>query len=804
MDTQSSLPLSKEQLIADYRLAVRSRQAAVIGRREVLTGKAKFGIFGDGKELAQLAIAHAFHKGDWRSGYYRDQTWMFALNLLTLEQFFAQIYGHEDLAFEPHNGGRNMDGHFATRLLNPDGTWRDQVSVFNSAADMAPTAAQMPHTVGLAYASVLYRNLPSLSGYTQFSKNGDEVVWATIGNASTAEGPFWEAVNAIGVLHAPAVITIYDDGYGISVPNQFQMVKENIYAILKGFEREPCPAEDCDHGYDLYSVHAWDYPALLSAYAAAGETARRHHIPALVHVTEATQPLGHSTSGSQERYKSPERLAWEAEWDCIRRYRAWLIEHQVAAETELDAFDLEDTKAVEDARRSAYRSYQEPILRLRSDGLTLLEDLAASSSHSAEIRQAASALSSRPDPLLKRDVLSTFQSALVATRNEPSSARGQAVAFTRAIEADQQQRLSTFLYSDSAESPFKVQPVPPVYTGSSPTLNGFEVINAAFDAALAREPRLVAFGEDVGKLGDVNQGFRGLQEKYGTYRVSDTGIREATILGQAIGLALRGLRPIAEIQYLDYLLYALQIISDDLSTLHWRTAGGQKAPVIIRTRGHRLEGVWHSGSPMAGILNLVRGMLVLVPRNLTQAAGFYNMLLKTDNPALVVEVLNAYRQKERLPDNIGEMILPPGIPEVLRSGSDLTIVTYGACVRVVLEAAEKLTQVGIQPEIIDVQSLLPFDLPGSIVSSLKKTSRVLFVDEDVPGGASAYMLQQTLVEQGGYRWLDSAPVTLSGTAHRPAYGSDGDYWSKPNPDSVFNAAYQMMRESRPSAFPALD
>ncbi|MEN6305423.1 MAG: transketolase C-terminal domain-containing protein, partial [Armatimonadia bacterium] len=589
-----------------------------------------------------------------------------------------------------------------------------------------------------------------------------------------------------------------------SVPNQFQMVQENIYSILKRCERIDCPAEECDRGYDLYAEHAWDYPALLSAYTEAGETARRYHIPALVHVTEATQPLGHSTSGSQERYKSPERLAWGAEWDCIKRYRAWLIDNRVAAPAELDAWDIEDTKTVEDARRKAYREYQEPVNRLRSEGLPLLEALASSSTHADEIRKAASDLASRPDPILKRDIASTFQAALIATRSEPSSSREQAAAFARSIEEDQQRRLSTFLYSDSAESPFKIEPVPPVYTDSSPTLMGFEVINAAFDAALAREPRLVAFGEDVGKLGDVNQGFRGMQEKYGKFRVSDTGIREATIIGQAIGLALRGLRPIAEIQYLDYLLYALQIMSDDLSTLHWRTAGGQKAPVIIRTRGHRLEGVWHSGSPMAGILNLVRGMLVLVPRNLTQAAGFYNMLLKTDNPALVVEVLNSYRLKERLPDNIGEFVLPPGVPEILRPGADLTIVTYGACVRVVLEAAEKLSAVGIQPEVIDVQSLLPFDLPGTIVSSLKKTSRVLFVDEDVPGGASAYMLQQALVAQDGYRWLDSAPRTLSGTAHRPAYGSDGDYWSKPNPDSVFSAAYQMLREARPSAFPALD
>ncbi len=803
METTTTLPLTKEQLIADYRLAVRSRQASVIGRREVLSGKAKFGIFGDGKELIQLAIARSFNKGDWRSGYYRDQTIMMALGLLMLEQFFAQLYADEDVTREPHTGGRNMNGHYGSRLLDADGSWRDQVSAYNSASDMAPTGSQMPRTVGLAYASVLYRNLESLKAYPQFSNNGNEVTWAAIGNASTSEGLFWETVNAIGVLHAPAIITIYDDGYGISVPNQFQMVKENIRSILEGFKRIDCPAEECDRGYDLYSVHAWDYPALLAIYAEAAETARKHHIPALVHATEATQPLGHSTSGSQERYKSPERMAWEAEWDCIKQYRKWLVEKQVATEAELDAWDIEDTKTVEDARRKAYQAYQAPILKLRIVALPLLENLAASSSHGAEIRQAAAALSALPDPLLKRDILSALHNATVLTLAEPSAARAQVVAFANALDKEEQKILTNHLYSESAESPFKIEAVPPKYTENSPTLMGFEVINAAFDAALAREPRFIAFGEDVGKLGDVNQGFRGMQQKYGAYRVTDTGIREATIIGQAIGMALRGLRPLAEIQYLDYLLYALQIISDDVSTLHWRTTGGQKAPVIIRTRGHRLEGIWHSGSPMAGILNLTRGMLVLVPRNLTQAAGFYNMLLKTDNPGLVVEVLNGYRLKERLPDNIGEIIVPPGVPEILREGSDLTIVTYGACVRVALEAAEKLAGVGIQPEIIDVQSLVPFDLRGTIISSLQKTSRVLFVDEDVPGGTTAYMLQQSLVEQDGYRWLDSPPRTLSGTQHRPAYGSDGDYWSKPNTESVFDAAYAMMHEAKPSAFPDL-
>ncbi len=796
------LPLSKDQLIADYRLAFRSRQAAIIGRREVLTGKAKFGIFGDGKELPQLAIAHAFQKGDWRSGYYRDQTWMFALGLLTLEQFFAQLYAHADPAFEPNTGGRNMNGHFSTRLLNEQGNWLSQVERFNSAADMAPTAAQMPHTVGLAYASVLYRALPELKAFTQFSHNGDEVTWATIGNASTAQGGFWESINAIGVLHAPAVITVYDDGYGISVPNQFQMVKENIYAILKGFERIQCPAEECDRGYDLYSVHAWDYPALLSAYREAANAARKYHIPALVHITEATQPLGHSTSGSHERYKTPERLAWEAEHDCITRYRAWLVEHKITSGKELDAWETEELAAVEAASKKAFEDWQKPIQALRSQAVQLISTLSQASAQSEALAQAGSELNSLAAPW-KRDIAASAQRCLAATKNEPSDIRQKLVSFTQKLEADTQAYYNSHLYSESAHSPLKVQTVSPVYKTDSPSLMGFEVINAAFDAALKRDPRVIAFGEDVGRLGDVNQGFRGLQEKYGLLRVADTGIREMTILGQAIGLALRGLRPICEIQYLDYFLYALQIAADDLATLRWRTAGAQQAPVIIRTRGHRLEGVWHSGSPMAGILNLVRGMHVLVPRDMTRAAGFYNTLLQSDDPALVVEVLNGYRLKERLPENIGEFTIPLGVPEVVRPGKDVTLVTYGACVRIALEAASSLAAEGIEVEVVDVQSLLPFDLPGIILESLKKTSRILFVDEDVPGGASAYMLQQVLEIQGGYRWLDAAPRTLTGSAHRPAYGSDGDYYSKPNAETIFKAVYEMMHTDDPARFPAL-
>ena len=799
---KSKLPLPSAEILSDYRLAWRSRQVSAVGRREVLSGKAKFGIFGDGKEVAQLAIARAFKTGDWRSGYYRDQTWMFALGVLSMEQFFAQLYAHADVQADPSSAGRGMDAHFASRYLNPDGTWRDQTAMVNVAADASPTGTQMPRTVGLAYASVLYRKLEALKAFPQFSHDGDEVTWGTIGNASTAEGMFWESVNAIGVLHAPAVLTVYDDGYGISVPNQFQMVKENIYAILKGFEREPCPAEECDRGFDLYSVPAWDYPALLATYQLAGETARRHHVPALVHVTDVTQPYGHSTSGSQERYKSPERLAWEAEFDCLRKLREWLLANGVAKESELAAAETEESEAVESARRAAWQAYRAPILEEKAEAQALIAALAEADGRADELMQAAAQLESIPDPL-RRDVAAVVHSALVLTRGAAAPERGRLAAFATGLDARLDGLYASHLYSQSAESALNVAEVKPVYSESSPTVMGFEVVNAAFDAAYAREPRLIAFGEDLGKLGDVNQGFRGLQEKYGELRVADTGIREATIVGQAIGMAMRGLRPICEIQYLDYLLYALQLLADDLANLHWRTAGGQKAPVIVRTRGHRLEGIWHSGSPMAGIIHLVRGMHVLVPRNLTQAAGFYNTLLKSDEPAIVIETLNAYRQKERLPDNIGEFTVPLGVPEVLRAGADVSVVTYGSCCRLALEAAEKLSKVGIQAEVIDVQSLLPFDVHGTIVESLKKTSRVLFVDEDVPGGASATMLQEVLEKQDGYRWLDSAPRTLPGRAHRPAYGSDGDYWSKPNAETIFDAVYALMREANPVAYPEI-
>ncbi|MGZ9220607.1 MAG: alpha-ketoacid dehydrogenase subunit alpha/beta [Anaerolineales bacterium] len=793
-------PLDKEEIIKDYRLAYQSRQASLIGRREVLSGKAKFGIFGDGKELANIAIARAFKKGDWRSGYYRDQTWMFMLGVMNIQEFFAQLYAHADVNQESNTGGRSMNAHFASRYINPDGSWKNQTELYNTAADVSPTGTQMPRTVGLAYASVLYRGLEELEGFTQFSKNGNEVVFASIGNASTAEGMFWESVNAIGVLKAPAIITLYDDGYGISVPNQFQMVKENIGSILKGFERDAnLPPEEAERGYNLYTVRAWDYPALIETYLSTAEIAREYHIPSLIHVTEVTQPQGHSTSGSHERYKTPERLKFEEEFDCVRKLREWMIENRLISEPELVAVEKEDYEAVERIRKLAWEAYLAPILEERGHVMDMLDEIAGSSSHASELEQLKERLAALPAPL-RRDVHSAAHEALRILRDEAPPSRQILIQWKNEQDAINTERYGSHLYSGKA---IAVKEVKPIYSVSSPTMMGFEVINTAFDSILGRDPRVIAFGQDVGFLGDVNQGFKGMQEKYGALRVMDTGIREATILGQAIGMAMRGLRPICEIQYLDYVLYALQIMSDDLANLHWRTVGGQAAPVIIRTRGHRLEGIWHAGSPMAGIIHLVRGVNVLVPRDMTRAAGFYNTLLKADEPAVIVEVLNGYRVKEKLPDNIAEFTVPLGVPEVIREGSDVTVVTYGACCRIAMDAAQKLSRVGIEVEVIDVQSLLPFDIHGKIVESLKKTNRVVFLDEDVPGGASAYMMQEVIEKQGGYFHLDSPARTLSGKAHRPAYGSDGDYWSKPNAETVFDAVYEMMNEVDPSRFPEI-
>lgn len=785
----------EKEVLADYRLAFQSRQASLTGRREVLSGKAKFGIFGDGKEVAQLAMAKFFQKGDFRSGYYRDQTFMMAVEEHDIHQFFAQLYAHMDLDHEPATGGRAMNAHFATRSLNADGSWKNLMQIHNSSSDISPTASQMPRLVGLAYASKLYRELDELHQLTNFSNKGNEVAFGTIGNASCSEGMFWESINAISVLRIPAVISIWDDGYGISVPNEVQFARD-LSDLLSGFQR----AEGSEAGFDLYRVSAWDYPALLEVYEKAVAVAREKHIPAIIHVVEVTQPQGHSTSGSHERYKSPERLQWEKDFDCITKMRAWIISEGYATSEEMGAYEKDDKVLVENIRAETWDAFKEPIHEDMGEFFDILDVIAVSSQHEPELNQVKARLAARGNPL-RNDIMTSVHTALMILKDEKHPSIRNLVDWKNKQNSLNSDRVCSHLYSQSDETPLAVQEIKPVYSENSPTINAFQIMQKTFDAILSRDPRVVVFGEDVGQIGGVNQGFAGLQEKHGDLRVSDTGIRETTIAGQAIGLALRGLRPIAEIQYLDYILYPLQILADDLATLHWRTKGGQKAPVIIRTRGHRLEGVWHSGSLMAGVINLVRGMHVCVPRNMVQAAGMYNTLLKGDDPGMVVEVLSGYRLKEKLPDNIDEMTVLLGMPEVLRGGDDMTIVTYGPLCRYALDAAELLEKVGIFVEIIDVQTLLPFDIEHSIVESLKKTNRILFLDEDVPGGTTAYMMQEVIEKQGGYYWMDGEPRTLSAQPHRPAYGTDGGYWSKPNVETIFETVYEMMHEIDPEEFP---
>ncbi|AKQ45700.1 transketolase [Rufibacter radiotolerans] len=795
----NQLSLTKEEMLQDYRIACESRQASLAGRKEVFMGKAKFGIFGDGKEVAQLAMARFFKAGDFRSGYYRDQTFMLAIGQLTVQQFFAQLYAHTDVEQEPSTAGRSMTGHFGTRLLDEEGKWKPQTTSKNSTADISPTGAQMPRLVGLAYASKLYRENPDLHPFTDFSINGNEIAFGTIGNASTSEGVFFEAINAAGVLQVPMLVSVWDDGYGISVPAKYQTTKSSISEILAGFQRN----EPGGQGYEIFKVKGWDYAALCEVYNVATQVCREQHVPVLVHVEEMTQPQGHSTSGSHERYKSKERLAWEEEYDCIKQMRNWLIENEYATHAELNQIEAEAKEAVKEARTAAWKSFTEGMEQDHNQCLVLLEKLSESMDQNASaIITIKEELSKTINPL-RSDALKAARKALRVARNEKSGAKRDLVKWLETVQGENAERYNSFLYSQSDESALVAEEVLADYQEDSPVVDGREVLQACFDAALAREPRLFAIGEDVGKIGDVNQAFAGLQDKYGELRVTDTGIRECTIIGQGIGASLRGLRPIAEIQYLDYLLYAIQILSDDVASLQYRTKGGQKAPLIVRTRGHRLEGVWHSGSPMGMILNSLRGMHVLVPRNMTQAAGFYNLLLKSDEPALVVECLNGYRLKERMPANIGEFTVPLGQPEILRTGTDITIVTYGSMCRVVLEAAEQLQAVGISAEVIDVQTLLPFDLNHSIADSLRKTNRVLFTDEDVSGGATAFMLQRVIDEQEAWRFLDSKPATLSAHDHRPSYSTDGDYFSKPNADDVFETVYAMMRESNPEAFPSL-
>lgn len=790
-----TVPFDQETILKDYRIAYQSRQASLLGRKEVLTGKAKFGIFGDGKEIPQIALSHFFENGDFRSGYYRDQTMAFALGYSNVKEFFAQLYADTDLEKEPASGGRQMNGHFTTRSLNSDGTWRDLTAMPNCSADVSPTGSQMPRLVGLAYASKLYRELENLHQYEHFSKNGNEVVWGTIGNASCAEGMFWEAINACGVLKVPLVMNIWDDGYGISVPNEFQVTKDNVGELLSGFQREKGGP-----GYEMFTVNGWDYPALIETYQKASKIAREEHVPVIVHVVEVTQPQGHSTSGSHERYKSKERLQWETDFDGIAKMREWIIANGLIKDEELAAIEKADKKQVRAWQKEAWAEFNAPILENIAYLTGVFTEIAEQSSAGDQVTEVINGLKNAIDPIYREMVIAS-KKVLFATRHEDLPGRQKLIDWNKQIAAIKQEQYSSHLMSETAEAAVNVPVVAPVLTEGSEVVSGFEVIREYFDKVLSRDPRVIAFGEDLGGIGGVNQGMSGLQAKHGELRVSDTGIRECTILGQAIGMAMRGLRPIAEIQYLDYILYALQIMSDDLATLTWRTKGGQKAPVVIRTRGHRLEGVWHSGSPMSGVINLIRGINVCVPRNFVQAAGMYNTLFNSDEPGLVVEVLNGYRLKETMPDNIGEYTIPLGHPEILREGTDVTLVTYGPNCRYAAEAAQRLAEVGIEVELVDVQTLLPFDVNHTIVESLKKTNRIIFLDEDVPGGTTAYMMQEVLEKQKGYYWLDSEPVTLAAKPHRPAYGSDGDYWSKPNVEDIFETAYKLMNEVDPEAYP---
>lgn len=785
----------KRIVLNDYKIAVESRQASILGRREVLTGKAKFGIFGDGKEVPQIAMAKAFKNGDWRSGYYRDQTFAFATGISTIKEFFAQLYANTDVEADPASAGRQMNCHFATRSLNEDGSWKDLTQIKNCSSDIAPTGGQMARLVGLAYASKLFRQNPELSYLKNFSVEGNEVAFGTIGNASTSEGVFFEAINAAGVLQVPMAISVWDDGYGISVPAKYQTTKEDISEILKGFQRE-----EGTNGYEIFKVKGWDYPALCEMYQKAIDVCRKDHVPVLIHVTDVTQPLGHSTSGSHERYKDNERLKWEKEYDCIAQMRKWMIESAIASEETIAALEDEAKKLVRDIQKEAWNEFLSVIKQEQSDVINMINAVAREDR--PDLTKIAAQLASTPDAL-RKEVISAARKAIRQSIALPSAERDQLVSWYQKQVGLNEDRYNSKLFTEGKESPFLVDVVAPEYTDDSKMIDGRELLNACFDANFNRDQRLVAFGEDLGNIGDVNQGFAGLQAKYGELRITDTGIREMTIIGQGIGLAMRGLRPIAEIQYLDYLLFALNILSDDLASLSYRTKAGQKAPVIVRTRGHRLEGVWHSGSPMGVILGALRGLHVCVPRNMTQAAGMYNTLFRGDEPALVIECLNGYRLKEKLPENVGAYTVPLGKAEVLKSGKDVTIVSYGSTLRLIEEAAEELLGLGIDVEIIDPQTILPFDTEQLCLQSLQKTNKLVVIDEDVPGGGSAYILQQILEEQKGYYYLDSKPRTLTAKAHRPPYGSDGDYFSKPSVDDIIETVYQMMNEANPSKYPSI-
>ena len=788
----------KNIVLEDFRIVNESRQASLIGRKEVLTGKAKFGIFGDGKELAQIAMAKVFQNGDFRSGYYRDQTFMFASDLLTVQEFFAQLYAHPDVAADPSSAGRCMNGHYATRLLNEDGSWKNLTQRKNSSADISPTAGQMPRLLGLALASKLYRSSPELSSkMSGFTVNGNEVAFGTIGDASTSEGLFFETINAAGVLQVPMAISVWDDGYGISVPARYQTTKQSISEVLKGFERT-----DEKPGYVILTAKAWDYAGLIDTYEKGIAICRNEHIPVLFHIQEVTQPQGHSTSGSHERYKSKERLAWEEEYDCIRKFREWIINSAIATAEELDQIEKDARKSANDSKKAAWDHHINAVKAEVTQATALMDALALSSSNRTFIDLTTTRLREISEPE-RKDINVAVKKALRYVREEDSAERDRLIQWLRNFDQLNVERYDSHQYSQSRWSIKNIQPEPARFDANAQMMDGREVLQAHWDIQLSRRPELVIFGEDVGNIGGVNQTYAGLQSKFGENRVFDTGIREATIIGQGIGMALRGMRPVAEIQYLDYLAYAIQVLTDDLACLQYRTKGGQKAPLIISTRGHRLEGVWHSGSPMQFILGALRGLHILVPRNMTQAAGMYNTLLASDEPALVIEPLNGYRIKEKMPSNLAEFSIQLGMAEVLQQGTDVTLVTYGSCIRIAEEAIRALTETGISVELIDVQSLLPFDLDHTITRSLSKTNRVLFLDEDVPGGATAYMMQQVMEIQGGFRHLDAEPRTLTAKEHRPAYGSDGDYYSKPSAEEVFDVIYEMMHQSDPLQFPSI-
>lgn len=787
----------KETVLNDYKIAVTSRECSLLGRREVLTGKAKFGIFGDGKEVPQLAWAKAFKNGDWRSGYYRDQTFMMAIGKLTIEQFFAGLYAHTDITADPMSAGRQMGGHFATHSLNEDGSWKNLTQQKNSSADISPTAGQMPRLLGLAQASKIFRNVSGIKDKTNFSINGNEVAWGTIGNASTSEGLFWETINAAGVLQVPMVMSVWDDEYGISVHAKYQTTKENISEILKGFQRN-----NEENGYEIIRVKGWDYPELIEVYNRASRIAREEHVPVLIHVQELTQPQGHSTSGSHERYKSKDRLAWEAEYDCNVKMREWMIENDIATEETLAAIEKDIKKKVRDGKKAAWNAFVAPQKTEQEEAVLLLGNLAENSANKNFIEKIKDELASEKEPL-RRNILASVRKALRYVTGEESPEKKQLQDWIENYFETIQPKYSAHLYSEAEENAKTVKEILPTYNEDAQEVDGRVVLRDNFDAIFDKHPEVLIFGEDSGTIGDVNQGLEGMQEKYGKLRVADAGIREATILGQGIGMAMRGLRPIAEIQYLDYILYCLQIMSDDLVTVRYRTNGTQKAPLIVRTRGHRLEGIWHSGSQMGGLIHLLRGMYVLVPRNMTKAAGFYNTLLETDEPALIIECLNGYRLKEKMPNNLGEFKTPIGVVETVKEGSDITLVSYGSTLRIVREAAKELQQAGIDAEVIDVQSLLPLDINHDMVKSVAKTNRVLVIDEDVPGGASAYILNEIVEVQGGYKHLDSKPQTLSAKDHRPPYGTDGDYFTKPSIEDVYEKVYEIMHEANPSQFPKL-